>query len=235
MRIRVWTLCGALIHTCASSFLLLIFTVRLFFKKKQNNKRMAEYYSVPVSLPHTERRRFWLAQFLMDALLAQRHTTDKKVKMFENCGRNFIGKVGKLLNVCWSSSSFFPTFCFVTVFSSYFLFLYDRFLFVLLFRIRGEDTTQKVVVQVEPFTCYDLLPTPWLRYFLSLLSCVCRLVMGGGYKAAQTVHRKWWKLFGIHSFRGHRQRSRFFLSSSNRLSVSLSLVLGLGLCDFFLL
>ena len=151
---------------------------------------MAEYYSVPVSLPHTERRRFRLAQFLMDALLAQRHTTDKKVKMFENCGRNFIGKVGKLLNVCWSSSSFFPTFCFVTVFSSYFLFLYDRFLFVLLFRIRGEDTTQKVVVQVEPFTCYDLLPTPWLRYFLSLLSCVCRLVMGGGYKAAQTVHRK---------------------------------------------
>ena len=76
----------------------------------------------------------------MDALLAQRHTTDKKVKMFENCGRNFIGKVGKLLNVCWSSSSFFPTFCFVTVF----LFLISLRPFSLRFIIshkrRGHET-----------------------------------------------------------------------------------------------
>jgi hypothetical protein len=50
MRIRVWTLCGALIHTCPSSFLLFIFTVRV---KKQKNKRMAEYYSASVSLSHT--------------------------------------------------------------------------------------------------------------------------------------------------------------------------------------
>ena len=155
--------------------------------------------------------------------------------MFENCGRNFIGKVGKLLNVCWSSSSFFPTFCFVTVFSSYFLFLYDRFLFVLLFRIRGEDTTQKVVVQVEPFTCYDLLPTPWLRYFLSLLSCVCRLVMGGGVtrQPKLCIENDGNFLAFIHFGVTGNAAGFFFLLVTGCLS--LSLVLGLGLCDFFLL
>jgi hypothetical protein len=54
---------------------------------------MAEYYSASVSLSHTlseedfDSHSFWWMNYWL-----KEHTTDKKVKMFENCGRNILEK-----------------------------------------------------------------------------------------------------------------------------------------------
>ncbi len=173
---------------------------------------MAEYYSASVSLSHTlseedfDSHSFWWMNYWL-----KEHTTDKKVKMFENCGRNILEKwvnfwtcVGLLLLRRFSHVLFCYRFFF------FFLYLYDRFLFVLLFRIRGGHDTKGRCAGRTVYVL-RLIANPLVEIFSSLFFLVSSSD-GRGYKAEQTVHRKWWKLFWHSFISGSQATQQVFLS-----------------------